>query len=335
MATPLRCLYTDLDGTLLGAEGSFLHDADGSFSLLAPRAFEACSRAGVEVVVYTGRQRATVYRDARTLGLRSYICEAGACVVLDGEVHWLMDGFTPEGDLSVRDQIVASGAPDRCSSASPGASSTSTPSTRTARPRCCSAATSTPSRPTRCSSGRATATCGCSTTGRSRNARRSCRGSSARARTTCSRARSPRAARSRFHVRARGYSPEECVAVGDSREERRRRGGRQLLAGGRRARARRVDPRGDRRPGERARGRGAQRRRRVRGRDDRAERAPRLKRDELLAPGAAGRAEHQHGPDAARVELVLEDPRLERREVLGHQHAREVAEGHLAPARSG
>jgi hydroxymethylpyrimidine pyrophosphatase-like HAD family hydrolase len=112
MATPLRCLYTDLDGTLLGAEGSFLHDADGAFSLLGARALEACSRAGVEVVLYTGRHRATVLRDARTLGLRSYICEAGACIVLDGEVHWLMDGFEPQGDRSVRDQIVASGAPD-------------------------------------------------------------------------------------------------------------------------------------------------------------------------------------------------------------------------------
>jgi hydroxymethylpyrimidine pyrophosphatase-like HAD family hydrolase len=105
-------VYTDLDGTLLGAGASFLHDADGAFSLLGARALEACARAGVEVVIYTGRHRATVFRDARTLGLSSYVCEVGACVVLDGEVHWLMDGFRPEDDRSVRDQIVASGAPD-------------------------------------------------------------------------------------------------------------------------------------------------------------------------------------------------------------------------------
>jgi hydroxymethylpyrimidine pyrophosphatase-like HAD family hydrolase len=112
MATPLRCVYTDLDGTLLGAGASFLHDADGAFSLLGARALEACARAGVEVVIYTGRHRATVFRDARTLGLSSYICEVGACVVLDGEVHWLMDGFSLEDGHSVRDQIVASGAAD-------------------------------------------------------------------------------------------------------------------------------------------------------------------------------------------------------------------------------
>jgi hydroxymethylpyrimidine pyrophosphatase-like HAD family hydrolase len=112
MATPLRCVYTDLDGTLLGAEGSFLHDAGGAFSLLGARALEACARAGVEVVIYTGRHRATVLRDARTLGLPSYICEAGACVVLDGEEQWLVDGFSLQDGRSVREQIVASGAPD-------------------------------------------------------------------------------------------------------------------------------------------------------------------------------------------------------------------------------
>ena len=33
----MRCVYVDLDGTLLGAHASFLHDADGNFSLLGAR----------------------------------------------------------------------------------------------------------------------------------------------------------------------------------------------------------------------------------------------------------------------------------------------------------
>jgi hydroxymethylpyrimidine pyrophosphatase-like HAD family hydrolase len=112
MTAPLRCVYTDLDGTLLGAGASFLHDAEGGFSLLSARALEACARAEVEVVIFSGRQRQTLYRDARTLGLSSYVFEAGAGVVLDGEVHWLLDGFEHSEDHPVRDQIIESGAPD-------------------------------------------------------------------------------------------------------------------------------------------------------------------------------------------------------------------------------
>jgi len=110
MSTPLRCVYCDLDGTLLGGDASFLHDAEGSFSLLGARALEACSRAGVEVVPYSGRQRATLLRDARILGLRSYVFEAGAGVVVDGELHWLTGDLLP-GELSIFEQIEASGAP--------------------------------------------------------------------------------------------------------------------------------------------------------------------------------------------------------------------------------
>jgi hydroxymethylpyrimidine pyrophosphatase-like HAD family hydrolase len=109
--TPLRCVYCDLDGTLLGARASFLHDADGNFTLLGARALEACARAGVEVVPYSGRHRATLLRDARTLGLRSYVFEAGAGVVLDGELHWLPGPLQPDGDRNVRQQIEESGAP--------------------------------------------------------------------------------------------------------------------------------------------------------------------------------------------------------------------------------
>ena len=98
----LRCVYCDMDGTLLGRRASFLHDADGSFSLLGARALEACARADVEFVIYSGRQRATLLRDARTLGVRSYVFEAGAGVVLDGEVHWLTGAYKPEDGRTVR-----------------------------------------------------------------------------------------------------------------------------------------------------------------------------------------------------------------------------------------
>jgi phosphoglycolate phosphatase len=108
----MRCLYVDLDGTLLGPGGSLLRGASGGFSLLGVRALEACARADVEVVLYSGRRRANVFEDARLIGQRSYIFEIGCGLVLDGELEWLTDGIAPSDSAgSIHDQIEASGAP--------------------------------------------------------------------------------------------------------------------------------------------------------------------------------------------------------------------------------
>jgi hypothetical protein len=81
----LRCVYADLDGILLGPDGSFLHDADGGFTLLGARALEACHRAGAELVVWSARERDEVDQVARVLGLPSWI--AGDVLALDGEAE--------------------------------------------------------------------------------------------------------------------------------------------------------------------------------------------------------------------------------------------------------
>jgi hydroxymethylpyrimidine pyrophosphatase-like HAD family hydrolase len=107
----VKALYVDLDGTLLGRGGSMLHDADGDFSLLGVRAIEACARVGAEVVLYSGRRRAQVFEDARLIGQASYIFEAGAGLVLDGELTWLTGGLEPTEEAgTIHDQITASGA---------------------------------------------------------------------------------------------------------------------------------------------------------------------------------------------------------------------------------
>jgi phosphoglycolate phosphatase len=117
-----RCLYLDLDGTLLGRGASLLHDGDGAVSLDGVRAVQACLRAGVEIVPMSGRRRAQVFEDARLLGQGSYIFEAGACLVLGGdpadgaaavhtgEEHWLTGDLAP-GELTIAEQIERSGAP--------------------------------------------------------------------------------------------------------------------------------------------------------------------------------------------------------------------------------
>ncbi len=106
----VRCLYVDLDGTLLGSGASLLHDGEGAVTLDGVRAVQACLRADVEVVLMSGRRRAQVFEDARLLGQRSFIYEAGACVVLDGEEHWLTGDLQP-GELTIAEQIERSGAP--------------------------------------------------------------------------------------------------------------------------------------------------------------------------------------------------------------------------------
>ena len=108
----LRCVYTDLDGTLLGRGGSLLRTAQGEFTLLAARALEACHRAGVEVVIKSGRRRAQVMEDARLLGQSSYIFEVGTGMAIDGEVTFLTGDLQPREDASIHAQIAASGAPD-------------------------------------------------------------------------------------------------------------------------------------------------------------------------------------------------------------------------------
>jgi phosphoglycolate phosphatase len=107
----VRCLYVDLDGTLLGRGASLLHDGDGVPTMLGVRAMEACIRAGVEVVIMSGRRRAQVSEPARLLGQRSYAFEIGSGLVLDGELVWLTDGMVPDETGSIHDQVAAAGAP--------------------------------------------------------------------------------------------------------------------------------------------------------------------------------------------------------------------------------
>jgi phosphoglycolate phosphatase len=108
----MRCLYVDLDGTLLGPDASLLSGAGGGFSLLGARALEACARAGIEVVIFSGRKQSSVFEAARLIGSSAFIFELGCGLVLDGELEWLTDGLVPSTEAgSIFDQIEASGAP--------------------------------------------------------------------------------------------------------------------------------------------------------------------------------------------------------------------------------
>jgi hydroxymethylpyrimidine pyrophosphatase-like HAD family hydrolase len=108
----LRCLYVDLDGTMLGPGGSLFTGADGSFALDGARALQACDRAGVEVVIVSGRRQESVFQASRLIGSSAYVFELGCGVVIDGELEWLTGGFVPTEEAgTIYDQLAETGAP--------------------------------------------------------------------------------------------------------------------------------------------------------------------------------------------------------------------------------
>jgi hypothetical protein len=107
----LKALYVDLDNTLLGRGASLFHDGEGELTMLGVRAIEACHRAGVEVVIMSGRRRAQVMEDARLLGARAYTFESGAALVDGPDIEWLTEPYLPDEGRSVHAQIEATGAP--------------------------------------------------------------------------------------------------------------------------------------------------------------------------------------------------------------------------------
>ena len=107
----LSCVYTDLDGTLLGQGASLFRDAEGGFSLAQARGLEACQRAGAEVVIMSGRREPQVHEAARLMGQNSYIYEAGCAFAIDGETTLLTGEMGPNEDGTIYDQIERRGIP--------------------------------------------------------------------------------------------------------------------------------------------------------------------------------------------------------------------------------
>jgi hydroxymethylpyrimidine pyrophosphatase-like HAD family hydrolase len=107
----IRCVYTDIDGTLVGRGASLFHDAEGNFTLLAARGLEACDRAGAEVVLMSGRGRDQVWENARMIGQSSYIYEVGGGLVVDGDETLLTGELQPRDGKTVYELIEESGAP--------------------------------------------------------------------------------------------------------------------------------------------------------------------------------------------------------------------------------
>ena len=109
----LSCVYTDLDGTLLGHRSSLFRDSEGAFSLAQARGLEACQRAGAEVVIMSGRREPQVHEAARLMGQASYIYEAGCAFAIEGETTLMTGEMEPNDEGTIYEQIEGRGIPKR------------------------------------------------------------------------------------------------------------------------------------------------------------------------------------------------------------------------------
>ena len=80
-------LFSDVDGTLVGRDGSLLADLDGRPTLAAAEALVAAHGAGLEVVLVSGRTAAQLRETGRLLGTRDAIAELGTVLVRGREVE--------------------------------------------------------------------------------------------------------------------------------------------------------------------------------------------------------------------------------------------------------
>lgn len=209
-AVAVRCVYTDLDGTLLGRGASLFHDGTGEFTLLAGRALEACHRAGVEVVPISGRRRPQVAEPARLIGAGAYCFEIGGGLVIDGEERWLCGEFQPRDGLSPWQLVERSGAPALLLDAYAGRLEPHSPWDQGREV-------------THLMRGRVDlAEANALLAEHGHRGVRLLDNGAIDAERTCyhlAPATASKAAAVAAHMRARGYAPEDCVAVGDSHED--------------------------------------------------------------------------------------------------------------------
>jgi hydroxymethylpyrimidine pyrophosphatase-like HAD family hydrolase len=73
-----KVLYTDLDGTLLGREACLLKDGEGAPTIDAAMAAMELNRAGLKVVICSGRNAKQLMEVSRMLGWDDFIAELGS-----------------------------------------------------------------------------------------------------------------------------------------------------------------------------------------------------------------------------------------------------------------
>ena len=116
-------VYSDLDGTMVGPRGSFWLDADRKLTDEPSKALLALHRAGIALVLVSGRTRAQLVEAGRIFGADGFIAELGSVVVWSGwREHRVLPGEMPAAfDGQVPFEVMAQlGIPDELFARYPG-----------------------------------------------------------------------------------------------------------------------------------------------------------------------------------------------------------------------
>src|SRR5687768_16335673 len=96
VAVSTRIVYTDLDGTMVGPRGSFWHTADRQLTDSPATALAELHRAGIPLVLVSGRTYRQLIEVARFVAADVVIAELGSLVGwARGQTH-LLPGALPE-----------------------------------------------------------------------------------------------------------------------------------------------------------------------------------------------------------------------------------------------
>ena len=94
----MKVLYTDLDGTMVGPYGNFFAAEDHTPTLAPARALLELHRAGVALVLVSGRTRLQLQEAALIFGADGFVAELGALVGWDhGRAVQVLPGAMPAG----------------------------------------------------------------------------------------------------------------------------------------------------------------------------------------------------------------------------------------------
>jgi hydroxymethylpyrimidine pyrophosphatase-like HAD family hydrolase len=119
----VKVLYTDLDGTMVGPGGNFFATVDHELTDEPAQALLELHRAGVTLVLVSGRTRAQLVEAGRIFGADGFVAELGALVGWDaGRRSEVLTGAMPAehaGRLP-RDVMAADGLPEELFARWPG-----------------------------------------------------------------------------------------------------------------------------------------------------------------------------------------------------------------------